>query len=215
MKIILVRHAEAAGDPHATPPRPVAGFLSPAGVRAAGATAAALAEAGIGHLLVSPYGRCLQTAEAIAAAAGDPPIAVHDWLREWLPAASLKELPSTRFEEMMRRDGERYVEETWKTELGEGCYEMHARIVPPLYAELAALGLRRRLGGWVPDAGAERRVVAIVAHGGSLGVVAGGLLGLPPFPIAPLAFQLAGVATITFTMRRGIGYPHLVVPPPG
>ncbi len=215
MKLILVRHAEAAGDPHATPPRPVVGFLSPAGVRQAGVTAAALAGLGIEHLMVSPYGRCLQTAEVIAAAAGAPPIAVHAWLREWLPEASLRDLPSTRFEEMMRRDGERYVEETWKTELGEGCYEMHARIVPPLYAELAALGLRRRLGGWVPDAGAERRTIAIVAHGGSLGVVVSALLGLPPFPIAPVSFQLAGVATITFTMRRGIGYPHLVVHAPG
>ncbi|MBA3847053.1 MAG: histidine phosphatase family protein, partial [Planctomycetes bacterium] len=173
------------------------------------------AGAGIEHLLVSPYGRALQTAEAIAAAAGDPPITVHPWLREWFPDAALKDLPSTRFEEMMRRDGERYVDECWKTDLGEGCYEMHARIVPPLYAELAALGLLRRLGGWVPDAVAERRIVAIVAHGGSLGVVASAILGLPPFPIAPLSFQLGGVAVITFTLRRGIGYPHLVVPAPG
>ena len=140
-----------------------------------------------------------------------------------LTLRSIKELEFDRamgkvspqdFEEMVARDGERYVEQTWKTELGEGCYEMHGRIIPPLLADLAALGLHRRHGGWVADAGAEERSIGIVAHGGSLGVVLGFLLGAPPFPIAPVAFQLAGVATIGFAFRRGIGYAQLAVPPP-
>jgi broad specificity phosphatase PhoE len=210
MKLLFIRHAESAGDAFATPPRPVSGFLSPHGVAQAGALAKRLSGTRIDRLLCSPYGRCLQTAEAIAAAV-PAPIETRAYLREWQPDPALKDLPSTRYEEMIARDADRYVEECWKTELGEGCYDLHARIVPPLLADLAALGFHRRHGGWVADAAAADLVIAVVAHGGSLGVALGAVLGLPPFPIAALSFQTAGVATVAFAVRRGVAYPQLVI----
>ena len=40
--------------------------------------------------------------------------------------------------------GDLYVEETWRTDMGEGRLDMYARIVPPFLAELAGLGIHAR-----------------------------------------------------------------------
>src|SRR5512143_3293953 len=138
-RILLVRHGHSSGDPFATPAPPVRGYLAePLGVQQAQATAEALKKARIDVAFSSPYGRALQTAQ-IVLAGRDVPLHVLPALREWMPDPALEKLPATTREKIQRQVDDLYAEETWKTELGEGTYEMYARIVPPFLAELDKL----------------------------------------------------------------------------
>lgn len=200
-----------AGDPYVCPDRPVSGCLSPEGVAQARALDAALASTHIDAAFCSPYGRALQTAE-IAFAEHGVPITIVPGLEEWKPDPALRHAPSTVFEAMQQRDRERYAEETWKTEQGEGAFDVYARVVPALLGALAGFGWRHRMGGWTPEPGTEEATVAVVAHGGSLNVMLAFLLGVAPFPVGRFSFALTGVATIDFTERHGIRYPALSLP---
>ena len=212
MRILLIRHARIAGDPYVRPTSPVRGCLSEdVGVPQARALREALAGERIDEALSSPYGRALQTAE-IALEGHGVPIRVCDCLREWEPNPELKGSTSTVFEAICARDGQRYAEETWKTELGEGCYDLYARIIPPFLAALADAGFGSRHGGFVPREDARERVVAVFAHGGSLNVILAHLLHVPPFPVGCFAFEEAGVARIDFIERQGVYYPMLRIP---
>ncbi len=209
MRITLVRHGEMTGDPGVEPERPVTGCLSEErGVPQAEATAGALADTHFDVAFSSPYGRALQTAE-IVLRGRDVPIKVLSVLREGQVNTALSDMPSTEYEEIVRRDVERYAEETWKTDLGEGCYDMYARIVPPFLRELDALGIHCRMGGYVPDEEARDLSIAVFAHGGSLNVLLSFLLGTRPFPVGSFSFELTGVATVGFSERRGIYHPAL------
>jgi len=213
LRILLMRHACGAGDGFARPASPVSGFLSEdRGLRQAAAAARALNQTPIHVAFASSYGRALQTAETVLAGRGIP-IRVLDFLREWQPSALASAASPAEYEQMLAREGERYVEETWKTELGEGCFEMYARIIPPFLAELARIGVHSRMGGYALDPAAENLNVAVFAHSGSLNVILSHLLGLRPFPFASFLFSETGLATIVFNERRGIHYPSMVIPP--
>ncbi len=213
-RILLVRHGHGAGDPFATPARPVDGYLAdPIGLQQAKATAQALRKTRIDVAFSSPYGRALQTAE-IVLAGREVPLHVLPALREWMPNPDLEKLPSTTRERMERQTGDLYAEETWKTELGEGTYEMYARIVPPFLAELDTLGIHSRMGGFVVDERARGLSVAVFAHGGSLNVLLSHLLGLRPFPVGAFAFEETGLAIVELPERRGIAHPRLVIRAP-
>jgi broad specificity phosphatase PhoE len=215
MRLFLIRHAKIAGDPYVCPPRPVTGCLSEEiGVPQARALAVRLAGERIDLAFSSPYGRALQTAE-IALAGRGVPIRVLDCLREWQPSDALRHATSTVFEEMMERDRGRHVEETWKTDLGEGCYELYARVVPPFLAALAETGLHARLGGYVSDPGKEDLAVAVFAHGGSLNVLLSHLLGVRVYPFGTFAFEETGLAIVEFAERCGVHYPSLRIPRSG
>jgi len=213
VKLLLIRHGKMAGDPYVCPARPVSGCLSAEGVAQAEALAVALRGERIDAALSSPYGRALETADR-ALAGRDVPVTIVPGLEEWLPAEAVRTLTSTEFEAMQARDVERYAEETWKTEQGEGTFDMYARIVPPLLAALAAQGLHHRQGAWTADPGAETRTVAIFAHGGSLNIMLSFLLGVMPFPVGRFSFQTTGVAQVPFIERRGLYYPTLLLPAP-
>jgi broad specificity phosphatase PhoE len=214
MEITLIRHAEMAGDPDARPARPVRGCLSEGcGLSRARALAAALKDRRFDVAFTSPLGRALQTAE-IVLAERNVPIRTMEWLVEWIPNPGLQGLGEVVFERIQAQDRGRYAEETWKTELGEGCFEMYARICPPFLKELDALGIRSRLGGFVPDERARGISIAVFAHGGTLNVLLSFLLRIPPFPLGAFAFQPTGAAMIAFNERQGIHYPQLVVPAP-
>lgn len=213
-RLLLIRHGHSAGDPFATPAPPVAGYLSePLGLRQAQATAEALKGTRIDRAFSSPYGRALQTAE-IVLAGRKVPIQVLPALREWMPNRALRDAPSPMFESMQRQAGDLYVEETWKTELGEGTYEMYARIVPPFLAELDKLGIHARLGGFVLDEKARGLSIAVFAHGGSLNVLLSHLLGLRPFPVGAFAFEETGLAVVELPEQRGVAHPRLVIRAP-
>jgi broad specificity phosphatase PhoE len=214
MEITLIRHAEMAGDPTARPARPVRGCLSKEhGLPQARALAAALKDRRFDLALASPLGRALQTAEMALAGRGVP-IRTADFLVEWIPNPELEDAEEVVFERIQARDRSRYAEETWKTELGEGCFEMYARICPSFLRELDALGVHSRMGGFVPDKRARNLSLAVFAHGGTLNVLLSFLLRIPPFPLGAFAFQPTGVATIAFCERRGVYYPQLVLPAP-
>jgi len=212
VRLTLVRHGEAAGDPFATPSRPVHGFLSERGVQQAEAARRALADVRFDVAFSSPYGRALQTAETVLQ--GRPvEIRVLPFLREWMPNPALVGGPKETVDEANRRAEGAYAEETWKTGLGEGTFEMYARIVPPFLAELDRLGIHSRMGGFVVDEKARGLSIAVFAHGGTLNVLLSHLLGLRPFPVGAFDFELTGVAELQFVERQGIGYPQLVVRP--
>ncbi|WP_438449249.1 histidine phosphatase family protein [Gorillibacterium sp. sgz5001074] len=212
MKITFIRHGQMAGDPFVCPERPVRGCLSEAyGVLQAKATAEALKHKIYTHAFSSPYGRALQTAE-IVLAGRDTDLRVLPFLYEWMPNRELEKLPSTVHEEMERQAGDAYAEETWKTELGEGYYDMCARIIPPFLKELGGLGVHGRMGGFVLEERARELSLAVFAHGGTLGVLLGFLLGVRPFPVSSFSFELTGVAELDFTERKGIAYPRLIIP---
>ena len=213
MKLYLIRHGQMAGDAFARPVSPVSGALSPEGVAQAESLARAFASVSIDVVFASPYGRAVQTAE-LAFASRRIPIVRVEGLREWTPSDAARSATGTEFETMQKRDDDRYAEETWKTELGEGTFDLYARVVPAFLDAAASIGWHNRMGGWVCSPGAESKSAAVVAHGGSLGVLASFLLGVRPFPIAPFSFAHAGVAEIGFTPRRGIYHPALVFPAP-
>lgn len=212
MKLFLIRHGEMAGDPFCRPARPVTGCLSAAnGVPQAEAARDRLAAERLDFALASPYGRALQTAEIVMA--GRPAdIRIIDSLHEWLPNPALDELPSDRYEEIQNRAANFYAEETWKTDLGEGYYDMCARVVPAVLKALDELGVHHRHGGYVLDDEVCAAGIAVFAHGGSLSVLLAHLLELRPFPFSRFKFGLACVVTLEFAECRGIWYPQLVFP---
>ena len=212
MKLLLIRHAKMAGDPYATPPSPVTGCLATEGIAQAEVLASALAATPIDVALTSPYGRAVETAERALAGRGIP-IRRIPGLEEWMPSDAFRNAVSTEAEAMLARDRDRFAEETWKTELGEGAYDLLARVVPALLGALAQEGWRNRLGGWVPDTGAESKTIALFAHGGSLNAALSFLLGVRPFPVGSFSFHYCGVATVNFTERHGIYYSSLQIHP--
>ncbi len=215
MKIILVRHGENGGPPFGCPKRPATGYLSVEnGLRQAQELCESLKDVKIDLAFSSPYGRALQTAE-IAIGKRNIPIKILPSLKEWTPDMSLEHLPSTEFEKINKMVSEKHAEETWKTELGEGTFDMYARICPPFLKELDAIGIHSRMGGFVIDENARDMVVAVFAHGGSLCILLSFLLGLMPFPIGRFSLKLTGTAVIEYNPCRGIYYPSLVIPAPG
>lgn len=210
MKLTLVRHGEMAGDPFICPQRPVDGSLTALGIRQARETGEALKTMKFDYAFSSPYGRALQTAE-IALAGRGMDITVLPYMHEWMPNRELENIPSTQAEEISRQSRNAYAEESWKTELGEGYFEMCARIIPPFLKELEKLGIHSRMGGFVPDEHAKDLSLIVFAHGGSLGILSGFLLGVRPFPIGSVAFAHTGAAFFDFRECRGIYYPQLVM----
>ncbi len=208
MKLLLIRHAKMAGDPYATPPSPVSGCLAKDGIAQAGALAAALSDTQIDVALTSPYGRAVETAERALAGRGIPIVRVPG-LEEWMPSDAFRNAVSTEAEAFLARDRDRFAEETWKTELGEGVFDLLARTVPAMLGALAREGWHNREGGWVPDPGAEAKTIAVFAHGGSLNALLSFLLGVRPFPVGAFSFPYCGVAAVDFTERRDIRYPSL------
>ena len=210
MRLLLIRHGHMAGDPFVCPPRPVSGCLSEEGAAQALALNRALQNERVDCALSSPYGRALQTCETVIAPRGIPVVIVPG-LEEWTPSPGAQKMTSTEFEAMCARDLERHAEETWKTDAGEGCFDLYARVVPALLNALAAQGWRHRMGAWAPDPGTEDNTIALFAHGGSLNIMLAFLLGVMPFPAGRFVFDLAGVAQVDFSPRRGLWHPALKI----
>lgn len=213
MKLLLIRHGRMRGDPFCEPESPVTGCLSEEGVAQAEALRAALAATPIDKVFASPYGRAVETAERALAGRGIPLVRVPG-LQEWTPSPAYRGATRTEAEALEARDRDRWAEETWKTELGEGTFDVYARVVPAFLAALAGEGWHMRMGGWVPDPGTEDKTFAVFAHGGSLGVLLSFLLGVRPFPIAPFSFAQTGVATLAFPGRHGVRFPALEIHAP-
>lgn len=212
MRLTLVRHGEIAGDPFICPERPVQGCLSEdIGVLQAQATADTLKDEHFDIAYSSPYGRALQTAE-IVMAGREIDIRIMPFIHEWLPREQYRRLPDDEWARLMREQEDLFAEDTWQTEVGEGVFEMYARIIPPFLKELANIGIHSRYGGFVPDEKAKDLSIAIFAHGGSLGVLLSFLLGVRPFPISAFSFNHTGIANINFVNKKGVYYPQLVIP---
>lgn len=212
MQITLIRHAEIWGDPFVCPDRPVSGCLSEGtGIPQAEATAIALKDERFDVAYSSPFGRALQTAE-IVLAGRDLDIGIMPFMHEWLPHEQYRTLSDEKWEELMRGQAGAYAEDAWASEIGEGCLDMYARIVPPFLKEMRRIGIHARHGGYVPEEKARDLSIVIFAHGGSLGTLLSFLLGLRLFPVSGLSFAHTGVARIHFSERNGVYYPQLMIP---
>lgn len=209
MKLTLIRHGEMCGDPFICPQRPVKGCLTEeTGVLQAVETGKALKNTRFDIAFSSPFGRALQTAELVLEGR-ETDIRVLPFLHEWLPAEEIRNVTDEVFEELMKKQAGLYVEETWKTEVGEGSLDMYARIVPPFLRELDKLGIHSRMGGYVPEENARDLSIVVFAHGGSLGVLMNFMLGVRLFPSSSFSFEHTGVAVIDFCEKHGIYYPQL------
>jgi broad specificity phosphatase PhoE len=211
MTLYLIRHAEMAGDPFCCPTSPVKGCLSEAqGVKQAQDTAQKMANKQIDFAISSSYGRALQTAEIVLKDRNIPITTVHN-LHEWHPNLELENIPSTEFEKIQNMTSEKFPEETWKTDLGEGTFDMYARIIPSFLKALSEIGLHQRYGGWHIEDDVKDKSIAIFAHGGSLNTILSFILKVPPFPIGSFSFEHTGVAEIKFTENHDVFYPSLVI----
>ena len=211
MKLFLTRHAEMTGDPFVCPESPVKGCLSKRGMEQAEELRKVFANTKIDFAFSSPYGRTLQTAETVLKNKNTPIIRC-DFLKEWMPNKELEKLPSTKYEKIRKNTSNLFAEETWKTELGEGTFDLYARICPPFLKELSKLGIHNRYGGFKVIRKAEDYNIAVFAHGGSLNILMSFLLDLRPFPVGRFSFRLSGVAILEFQEQKGIFYPNLVIP---
>jgi broad specificity phosphatase PhoE len=212
MKLLLIRHAEMTGDPFVCPEQPVSGCLSEEiGVPQAEATREALRHVKIDIAFSSPFGRALQTAE-IVLGPHSIPIKVLPFMHEWLPNPKLEEVSAEEREAIEAEAAALHLDEMWKTELGEGAYEVLNRVGPPFLKKLSAIGVHRRHGGYVLDAGAENLTIAVFAHGGSLGTLYTFLMGFPARPMGYVSFHLTGIACLNFMERQGVYYPRLEIP---
>ncbi|MEX1016300.1 MAG: histidine phosphatase family protein [Phycisphaeraceae bacterium] len=216
MELYLIRHGEIAGDPHQeyhAPPRDLEGCLSETGVRQAAALGDAMVEVRFDRVFASPLGRAIQTAQPLTRQPGTS-IEVLPWLIEWRPATVLGECDETEYETILAEASRRRPEACWKTPAGEGTLEMTHRVVTGFLATMASLGVHAGHGGYLLDTPDDERRIAMVAHGGSLGVLTAFLLGVPIRPHAPVAFEQTGMAVFTFRQRVDVWYPTLRLTPP-
>lgn len=216
VELFLLRHGEAAGDPHAHCQPPVTGFLSEIGQDQADDAGRRLAEVAFDGVYCSPLGRAIQTAQSFA---HPQSLRLVKDLMEWRPACVLNpgtHAPedSAQYERIMAEAALLPPEQCWKTPAGEGTLEMYGRIIPALLAILKEHGIEARHGGYVLREPASSRGarLALVAHGGSLGCVLAFLLGVPIRPFAPISFEHAGLAVVRFIRRADVWFPSLVIP---
>ena len=210
MKLYLIRHGEMAGEPHTYHRPPVQGCLSDLGCRQAQALGKAMADVALTAVYASPLGRAIQTAQAIAQPR-DLPIGICDWLVEWRPATVTGECPDpAQYEAMMKDAAELRPELCWKTKAGEGCLEMWGRIVPGFLHLMQQHGVEAGHGGYLMKE-KDEQILALVAHGGSLGVLAAFLMGVPARPYSPFAFECTGVMEVAFIKRADVWYPAMLV----
>ena len=213
MQVYLVRHGNIAGDPHRHFVPPVQGCLSEKGQAQAASLGRALAGVKFDAIYASPLGRAIQTAHSFADPAGVK-IDILPWLIEWRPAHILNGGDDANYEKMMKSASELRPEECWKTEAGEGTYEMAHRIVPGWIQVLKRHGVRAGHGGYLLDNEQDAQRIALVAHGGSLGGLVAFILGIPLRPFAPIQFAETGVAVIDFVKQLDVWYPALKIPAP-
>jgi len=208
MQIYLIRHGNSAGDPHRHTNPPVTGYLSETGQQQAARLGAHLRDVTFDAIYASPLGRAIQTAQAVADSR-KLPVQLVPWLIEWRPAHIMTGDDPANYENLLAAAAQRRPETSWQTEAGESTFEMAHRIVPGWQALLAKHGIQPGHGGYLFANPSDAQRLALVGHGGSLGVLLAFILGLPLQPYAPLAFRETGIAIIDFVKRVDVWYPLL------
>jgi 2,3-bisphosphoglycerate-dependent phosphoglycerate mutase len=208
MEVLLIRHGDAAGDPHRHFEPPVEGCLSHEGESQAARLARRLEEIPIDAFYASPLGRAIQTAQPLARAQGRM-IQVLPWLEEWRPAHILHGGDPAEYEAMQASAAELPVEQTWKTEAGESLMQMADRVIPGFLELMKNEGVHAAHGGWVLEERAADRRMALFGHGGTLGLLASFILGMPLRPDSRIAFGKTGVARFEWVRRGDVWYPLL------
>ena len=214
MELYLIRHGEIAGDPHQHYEPPVDGCLSEWGCNQAQKLAERLADVRFDAIFASPLGRAIQTAQPLARQQNIQ-IRVAPWLIEWRPADVLGTdvlgtSDGANYEEMERRANSLRREKCWKTAAGESTFEMAHRLIPGFLEWLEEQGAEAGHGGYLfNETAAQDKRIALFGHGGSLGMLAAFLLGIPLAPHSPIALALTAAAVFRFQKRADVWYPTL------
>jgi broad specificity phosphatase PhoE len=193
MFLTIVRHGQSTGNV-STDDIPD-GELTPLGRQQARETAACLANAGITHMLCSPLVRALETASAIAEAAGVPRIEVWPELQEHRQsihrglgrAAILERFPNAVIPASVEADGWDHGGETYESALERGVSAMDA--------------LRARIG--------TNEHVAIATHGAFANYLLRALLRVPASHSVWFSMYNCGISRVRFFSRdpnSGISY---------
>lgn len=217
-QLVFIRHGDPCGDMHASTKPPAEGFLTHRGELQVEALRRICHGVTFDQVYASPLGRALQTADALV---NQPEaIKVSDWLMEWRPASVMNQQPvdDDSYAALTETSTEIRPELAWKTAAGEGTLEMAHRVIPPLLSVLTDHGVTAAHGGFLVDTARRERAdlrLAFVAHGGTLAMMLGFMLGLPLRPYAPFWFMHTGTAVLEFIRRVDVWYPELQIPASG
>lgn len=186
MKLLLIRHAQSTGNAEGRLQGQSDWPLSDLGREQARALARRLArgEWAISAVYASDQSRALQTAEILAASLGLA-VTVDERLREYHFGV---------LNGIVWRDVEHLYPEIWR-----GFYEERRWL--PVPEEEGAEPFRSRLAAAVDDITGrhgEAGVVAVVTHGGSLGMLTAHLLGMPARRPQPFQFHNASLSAVDF-----------------
>jgi broad specificity phosphatase PhoE len=213
MELYLIRHGDMQGDPHQCWDKaPVQNCLSDLGVRQAQALGEALKDVAFTDVYASSLGRAIETAQAITRK--DQPIRIIPWLIEWRPATVTRGCDDANYESMLAAATKLRPEMSWKTDAGESTFDIAGRVIPGFLDLMRDHGVHAGHGGYLLDDPKDDQRLALVGHGGSLGVLAAFLLGLPLRPYAPIHFAQTGVGMFQFVQRVDVWYPALSIPTP-
>jgi broad specificity phosphatase PhoE len=91
---------------------------------------------------------------------------------------------------------------------------MANRVVPGFLQLMESHGVAAGHGGYLLNDPEDNQRIALVAHGGSLGMLAAFLLGVPLRPYAPIALDQTAVAIFSMVRRVDVWYPVLQIPVP-
>lgn len=186
MELLLLRHAQPAwttadgkgvSDPS----------LTSLGLKKAGELSSTLGQEHFDSISVSPYTRCMQTAEAVFGPHRER--TVHDWLRE-ITLPDFSRTPAEQVHAYFKNSKRRPLVEWWDgVEGGETFREFHRRIADGLEEYLADLGITRMR----PDCEHDRHLFQVpkeqlgrrhlmVSHLGTTGLILSELLHLELVP---------------------------------
>ncbi len=210
MNLYLIRHGEMQGDPHKYFQPPVSGCLSALGRYQAQQLVKQFRGSQLHRIISSPLGRAIQTAQPLSKKFRCK-IELAPWMVEWQPAPELMAADSTKWEKMMKRMSKLRTEQMWKTVAGESLMQMADRIIPGMQGLLLSEGIIPAHGGYLVPPRARDRSIALVAHGGSLGLLTRFLLGVPLAPSPCVSFQQGSVALFRFVRRADVFYPELQI----
>lgn len=203
IEVVLLRH----GEPDWTPdggPSVIDAALTARGRMQAEAAARALVPLGLDALYVSPLRRAQQTAEPIAKATGLELVTIDGLAEIDIPLAGISQIEVDAF---FRRAAQRRLGEHWSGwPGGESFRDFHARVTGAMASLLqrhdVACESEDEFRVW--SLPAQKRRIAVVAHGGTNAVALTHLLDIPGVPWEWNRFEME-LAAYAVVQSRAVG----------
>ena len=196
MELVLLRHAQPQwvtdqGRGDSDPP------LTPLGLERARELSDSLGKEAFDSILVSPYKRCQQTAQAVFSSPSEQRLKTHDWLRE-ITLPDFSQTPAEQVKNFFKQAKKRPLKGWWDgVEGGESFTAFHKRISEGLLGQLESLGVKRASPGcqdnhhlFSVDPATYGSKHLIVSHLGTTGLILSELLHLELVPWVWESFAL-------------------------